>query len=109
MINDIVETPLMKQYFEIKAKHPDEKTLIGDCVEENVRQQMEQAAAQSTVLSEMVKEGVLHIAGGVYSLTTGTVEFLASSEHTVTKQEETKFHQESASHAGKDKEKTHGH
>lgn len=23
MINDIVETPLMKQYFEIKAKHPD--------------------------------------------------------------------------------------
>jgi DNA mismatch repair protein MutS len=24
MINDIVETPLMKQYFDIKAKHPDE-------------------------------------------------------------------------------------
>lgn len=93
----------------IKAKHTDEKNLVGTCVEENVRQQMEQAVAQSKVLSEMVEHGELHIAGGVYSLATGTVEFLASSGHAVTKQEETKSHQESASHADKGKEKAHGH
>ncbi|MBI3578216.1 MAG: carbonic anhydrase [Ignavibacteriales bacterium] len=85
----------------IKAKHPEEKALLSNCVEENVRQQMEQAVAQSTVLSEMAERGELRIAGGVYSLATGTVEFLTPSGHPVTKQEESKSHPGTAIQADK--------
>lgn len=92
----------------VKATHPKEEKLAGACVEENVREQMKQAVAQSHVLIEMVEKEELYIVGGVYDLATGTVELLTSSGHTVTKQEETKFHQESVSHADKGKEKAHG-
>ncbi len=82
----------------IKAKHPEEKTLLSNCVEENVRQQMEQAVAQSTVLSEMVEKGELYIVGGVYDLATGTVRFLSTEKDVAAE-----------SHAVKSKENAHGY
>jgi carbonic anhydrase len=64
----------------IKAKRQnrDTKTTLNVAIEENVRQQMNNALQQSAVLREMVEKKELRIDGGVYNLHTGKVEYLSA-------------------------------
>ncbi len=50
--------------------------LLATAVRENVRYQMQMAVYQSDALSELVHKHELQIAGGVYDLDTGKVDFL---------------------------------
>jgi carbonic anhydrase len=61
----------------IKKKNTGEQELYGECVKENVREQIRLAVHQSGILfDEMVKGNVL-ILGGIYELKTGKVRFLS--------------------------------
>ena len=62
-----------------KNQHRDTKTTLNLAIEENVRQQMNNALQQSAVLQEMVEKKELRITGGVYNLHTGKVEYLANA------------------------------
>lgn len=56
-----------------------EADLLATAVRENVRYQTQMAIYQSEVLAEFVHKHQLTIAGGVYDLDTGKVDFLPSS------------------------------
>jgi carbonic anhydrase len=60
-----------------KNQHRDTKATLNIAIEENVRQQMNNALQQSAVLREMVEKKELQITGGVYNLHTGKVEYLS--------------------------------
>lgn len=59
-----------------KARHLDPPATLKAAIAENVRQQMRDARRESDVLREMVEKKSLTIAGGVYSLASGRVEWL---------------------------------
>ncbi|HTY60158.1 MAG TPA: carbonic anhydrase [Bacteroidota bacterium] len=63
-----------------KAAHVQQADLVHASVEENVRLQMQDAVAQSGVLKELVAKGEFDIIGGVYSLETGKVNFMAKGK-----------------------------
>lgn len=64
-----------------KAKKLKDAELVGACVEENVRYQMDQTMAQSGVLTGLMEKGELTLMGAVYSLESGKVTFLEAPVH----------------------------
>jgi carbonic anhydrase len=62
-----------------RNQHRDIKATLNIAIEENVRQQMNNALQQSAVLREMVEKKELQITGGVYNLHTGKVEYLSEN------------------------------
>lgn len=61
-----------------KARHRqgNNGTILNAAIEENVRQQMNNALQQSAVLRQLVERRELRVAGGVYNLHTGKVAYL---------------------------------
>ena len=64
----------------MKAEHVPEANMVHATVAENVRNQMRKALSHSEVLRELAKQGKFEIIGGVYSLETGEVTFVKSSD-----------------------------
>jgi carbonic anhydrase len=65
---------------EAKKAGLDPKATLSLAVKLNVLRQIDETVAQSKVLREFVHENKLRIAGGIYNLRSGRVEFLRS-EH----------------------------
>lgn len=61
-----------------KVKNLDPAATLKLAIADNVRQQMRDALGESEVLREMVEKKSLTVAGGVYQLATGKVEWLAT-------------------------------
>ncbi len=64
----------------MKAEHMPEANMVHATVAENVRNQMRDAVSESEVLRELVKEGKFEVIGGVYSLESGEVKVVKSSD-----------------------------
>ena len=62
-----------------KNQNRDAKTTLNVAIEENVRQQMNNALQQSAVLRELVEKKELRIDGGIYNLHTGKVAYLSEN------------------------------
>lgn len=82
----------------VKEKHPSESILVNACVEENVRQQLDQSLKQSTVVQELVEKGELTIKGAVYSLETGVVRLCEMSHSQSTHSDREKVKDEIHNH-----------
>lgn len=54
---------------------PDNKDYLDHLAKEHVKLAIEQIRKESPILSELEKEGMLIIAGGMYSISTGKVDF----------------------------------
>jgi carbonic anhydrase len=59
-----------------RNRQGDTKSILNAAIEENVRQQMNNALQQSAVLRQLVDQHELRITGGVYNLHTGKVAYL---------------------------------
>lgn len=77
MLNNIL--PAVKQSAdEVEGEtNSSNKTFVAKTVENNVRLTMERIREKSPILKEMEANGEIHIAGGVYMLSTGKVEMLS--------------------------------
>jgi carbonic anhydrase len=60
-----------------KKEHPNAKDILPFAVRENVELQIKSAVEQSAIIRELVKKRELQIAGGVYRLDSGKIDFLS--------------------------------
>jgi carbonic anhydrase len=60
----------------VKQQIHDDKNLVSQTVEQNVREQMNEIMEHSEVMEELVGHGELKVIGGVYDLGSGKVKFL---------------------------------
>lgn len=63
---------------EMQAAGVDTDAVVREAIEENVRQTMADILARSEIISDMVANGEVVVAGGVYDLATGEVTWLDS-------------------------------
>jgi len=63
---------------EMQAAGVDTDAVVQEAIEENVRQTIADILAHSAIISEMVANGEVVVAGGVYDLATGEVTWLDS-------------------------------
>ncbi len=61
----------------IQRLDPHDPDLLNAAIEQNVRQGMADLTAQSDIIAKAQQQGKLKIAGGVYRLETGKVDFLS--------------------------------
>jgi carbonic anhydrase len=58
-----------------RAKHLDEKSLLDESVNENVREQLQRIRSGSTTLAEMEEKKELQILGAIYDIESGKTSF----------------------------------
>lgn len=73
-IRDIVDSIRAEQ--EILQISPDDKNLLNDCIQANIRHSIHQLNLQSDIIKEKILSGHLQVLGACYDLHTGKVEMV---------------------------------